>query len=140
MRMRTWRAALGLVLAMSTSAFASDYASEISAYRRAHGLSAVRADGRLGAIALRQAQAMALSGTISHSAAGSFLARRTVAQIPRRGKYRGRIPEFHRDPEAMGRLRRASRQPVAARRKKGRRGFGGQCQIALPDVLGDGDH
>ena len=56
-------------------AVAGDHASQISAYRRAHGLSAVRADSKLDAVALRQAQAMASSGTISHSAAGSFSAR-----------------------------------------------------------------
>ena len=73
MKMRI--AAVGLVLGLSMPAFASDYASQISAYRRAHGLSAVRADSKLSAVALRQAQAMASSGTISHSAAGSFSSR-----------------------------------------------------------------
>ncbi|MEA2884896.1 MAG: hypothetical protein QOH32_4152 [Bradyrhizobium sp.] len=73
-RMKIWFAA-GLVLGLSAPTFASDYASQISAYRRAHGLSAVRADSKLSAVALRQAQAMASSGTISHSAAGSFSSR-----------------------------------------------------------------
>ena len=73
--MKIWIAAVGLVLGISTPAFASDYASQISAYRRAHGLSAVRADSKLDAVALKQAQAMAASGTISHSAAGSFSSR-----------------------------------------------------------------
>jgi uncharacterized protein YkwD len=73
--MKTWFAAVGLLLSISVPAFASDYASQISAYRRAHGLSAVRADGKLSAVALQQAQAMAASGTISHSAAGSFSSR-----------------------------------------------------------------
>jgi uncharacterized protein YkwD len=68
-------AVVGLMLGISVPAFASDYASQISAYRRAHGLSAVRADSKLSAVALRQAQAMAASGTISHSAAGSFSSR-----------------------------------------------------------------
>jgi uncharacterized protein YkwD len=67
--------ATALVLGLSMPAVASDHASQISAYRRAHGLSAVRADSKLDAVALRQAQAMASSGTISHSAAGSFSAR-----------------------------------------------------------------
>jgi uncharacterized protein YkwD len=74
-RMKMWIAAAGLVLGLSMPALASDYASQISAYRRAHGLSAVRADGNLSAVALRQAHAMAASGTISHSAAGSFSSR-----------------------------------------------------------------
>jgi uncharacterized protein YkwD len=73
--MKNWFAALGLVLGMSASAFASDYASQISAYRRAHGLSAVRMDSRLSAVALQQARAMASTGTISHSAGGSFSSR-----------------------------------------------------------------
>jgi uncharacterized protein YkwD len=68
-------AVVGLMLVISVPAFASDYASQISAYRRAHGLSAVRADSKLDAVALQQAQAMAASGTISHSAAGSFSSR-----------------------------------------------------------------
>ena len=73
--MKKWCAALCLVLGLSVPAIASDYASQISAYRRAHGLSPVRADSKLSAVALRQAQAMASSGTISHSAAGSFASR-----------------------------------------------------------------
>jgi uncharacterized protein YkwD len=73
--MKICYAVVGLMLGISAPAFASDYASQISAYRRAHGLSAVRADGKLAAAALRQAQAMAASGTISHSAAGSFSSR-----------------------------------------------------------------
>jgi uncharacterized protein YkwD len=73
MKMRI--AVVGLLLGLSMPACAGDYASQISAYRRAHGLSAVRADSKLDAAALRQAQAMAASGTISHSAAGSFSSR-----------------------------------------------------------------
>ncbi|MEA2822458.1 MAG: hypothetical protein QOJ86_4462 [Bradyrhizobium sp.] len=73
--MKIWGAAVGLVLGFSAPAFASDYASQISAYRRAHGMSAVRADIKLNAVALQQAQAMAASGSISHSAAGSFSSR-----------------------------------------------------------------
>ena len=73
--MKIWLAAVSLVLGFSAPAFASDYAAEISAYRRAHGLSPVRADSRLSAVALKQAQAMAASGSICHSAAGSFSSR-----------------------------------------------------------------
>jgi uncharacterized protein YkwD len=74
-RMKMWIAAVGLVLGLSMPAIAGDYASQISAFRRAHGLSAVRADSKLSAVALKQAQAMAASGTISHTAAGSFSSR-----------------------------------------------------------------
>ena len=73
--MKIRSAVVGVMLGISVPAFAGDYASQISDYRRAHGLSAVRADSKLGAVALRQAQAMAASGTISHSAAGSFSSR-----------------------------------------------------------------
>jgi uncharacterized protein YkwD len=62
-------------LGFAAGAAAGDYASAISAYRRAHGLSAVRSDGRLGAVALKQAQAMASTGTVSHSAGGNFAMR-----------------------------------------------------------------
>jgi uncharacterized protein YkwD len=72
---RIWVAALSLVFGISVPALAGDYASQISAYRRAHGLSPVQADSKLSAVALKQAQAMAASGTISHSAAGSFSSR-----------------------------------------------------------------
>jgi uncharacterized protein YkwD len=74
-RVTIWVATAGVVLAISASALAGDYASQISAYRHAHGLPPVRIDSRLSAVALKQAQAMAASGTISHSAAGSFSSR-----------------------------------------------------------------
>jgi uncharacterized protein YkwD len=67
--------ALCFALAFAASASAADYAGAISAFRRAHGLPAVKLDGRLNAAALKQAQAMAASGSISHSAAGSFSSR-----------------------------------------------------------------
>jgi uncharacterized protein YkwD len=56
-------------------AFADDYAGAISAYRRPHGLSAVKLDTKLNAVALKQAQAMADTGSVSHSAGGSFFSR-----------------------------------------------------------------
>lgn len=67
--------ALAFSLGSAAAAAAGDYASEISAYRRANGLSVVRADGRLAAVALKQAQAMAASGTITHSVGGRFSSR-----------------------------------------------------------------
>jgi uncharacterized protein YkwD len=62
-------------LAFAIQAGAADYAGEISAYRHAHGQTAVKSDGRLDAVALKQARAMASTGTVSHSAAGSFFSR-----------------------------------------------------------------
>jgi uncharacterized protein YkwD len=73
--MKLFLLALWFSLSFAVTARAADYASAISAYRRAHGLSAVRLDSRLSAVALTQARAMALSGTVSHSAGGSFVTR-----------------------------------------------------------------
>ena len=67
--------ALCFSMGFAASAVAADYAGAISAYRRAHGLPAVQLDGRLGAVALKQAQAMAATGTVSHSVGGIFSTR-----------------------------------------------------------------
>jgi len=64
-----------LVLGWVTTANAADYAGAISAYRRAHGMPAVRLDARLNAMALKQAQAMSATGSVSHSAGASFFTR-----------------------------------------------------------------
>jgi uncharacterized protein YkwD len=67
--------ALALSPSFAVTATAADYAGAISAYRRAHGLPAVKSDSRLGAVALKQARAMAATGTVSHSAGGNFAMR-----------------------------------------------------------------
>jgi uncharacterized protein YkwD len=74
-RIKLFLLALWLSPTFAVTATAADYAGAISAYRRAHGLSAVRSDSRLGAVALKQARAMAATGTVSHSAGGYFAAR-----------------------------------------------------------------
>jgi uncharacterized protein YkwD len=67
---------LGVIMAVTaTLAHAEDMAEVISQYRREHGLSAVKTDPQLTAIAERQAQAMAASGIMDHSVAGSFSSR-----------------------------------------------------------------
>ncbi|WGR94360.1 CAP domain-containing protein [Bradyrhizobium sp. ISRA436] len=66
---------LGFVLGLTTAASAADYAGAISAYRRAHGMSRVRLDARLNAMALRQARTMSATGSVNHSAGGSFFSR-----------------------------------------------------------------
>jgi hypothetical protein len=67
---------LGLVLAIvSTLAHAEDMAEMISRYRREHGLSIVKTDPQLTAIAERQAKAMAASGVMDHDVAGPFSSR-----------------------------------------------------------------
>ena len=70
--------ALATVLPLDL-ACADTCASQISAYRRAHGLSAVRADSRLDGLARRQAEAMARTGAVSHTADGDF--RRRVSRV-----------------------------------------------------------
>jgi uncharacterized protein YkwD len=67
---------------------AADYASAISAHRRAHGLPAVRSDSRLAAVALKQARAMASSRTVSHSAAGNFAVRVAPLRKPRAAEFK----------------------------------------------------
>jgi uncharacterized protein YkwD len=72
---------LGVVLAItSTLANAEDMAEMISRYRHAHGLSTVKTDPQLTAIAERQAKAMAASGIMDHSVAGSFTSRMSGAR------------------------------------------------------------
>jgi uncharacterized protein YkwD len=67
--------ALSFSLGCAATAPAADYAGEISAYRRGHGLPAVKMDGRLNEVALKQARAMAATGTVRHSADGEFSSR-----------------------------------------------------------------
>jgi uncharacterized protein YkwD len=76
---------LGLLLT-TTLARAEDVASMISQYRRAHGLSAVRIDAELTAVAERQAQAMAKSGVMDHSVAGAFANRMAGVRVGAAGE------------------------------------------------------
>ena len=72
---------IGVVIAAaSTLAHAENMAEAISSYRRAHGLSTVRTDPQLTAIAERQAKAMAASGIMDHDVAGSFASRMSGAR------------------------------------------------------------
>jgi uncharacterized protein YkwD len=67
---------LAVVMAITaTLAHAEDMAEMISKYRREHGLSTVKTDLQLTAIAERQAKAMAASGIMNHGVAGSFASR-----------------------------------------------------------------
>jgi uncharacterized protein YkwD len=67
---------LAVVIAMTaTLARAEDMAEMISQYRHEHGLSTVKTDPQLTAIAERQAKAMAASGIMDHSVAGPFASR-----------------------------------------------------------------
>jgi uncharacterized protein YkwD len=66
--------AVGMAIA-STLAHAEDMAQMISRYRREHGLSVVKTDPQLTTLAEQQAKAMAASGVMDHSVAGSFASR-----------------------------------------------------------------
>ena len=71
-------ALLWLFLALATGSLparAEDILEMISRYRAEHGLSAVKTDPELTAIAERQAKAMAASGIMDHDVAGSFASR-----------------------------------------------------------------
>ena len=81
--MRSLFVALCLALGCAVTADAADYAGAVSAYRKANGLPAVKLEAKLNAAALKQAQAMAATGSISHSAGGSFSSR--MAPLRRRG-------------------------------------------------------
>ena len=74
MRVVVWLAVCMAVTATLAHA-EDDMAAMISQYRREHGLSAVKTDPQLTAIAERQAQAMAATGIMDHSVAGSFHSR-----------------------------------------------------------------
>ena len=75
---------LGVFMAVTaTLAHADDMAEMISRYRREHGLSTVKTDPELTAIAERQAKAMAASGIMDHSVAGSFSSRISSANANR---------------------------------------------------------
>jgi uncharacterized protein YkwD len=67
----------------ATLAHAEDMAAAVSQYRREHGLSAVKTDPQLTEIAERQAKAMAASGIMDHSVAGSFASRIAPANTGR---------------------------------------------------------
>src|SRR6476646_6549803 len=73
---------LAVIMAITaTLAQADDMAEMISRYRREHGLSTVKTDPQLTAVAERQAKAMAASGIMDHDIAGSFSYRISDAHL-----------------------------------------------------------
>lgn len=68
------------LLAVSVPARGEDFAAMLSQYRRAHGLSEVKLDAQLTAVAERQARAMAARGVMDHNVAGPFGTR--IAGVP----------------------------------------------------------
>jgi len=83
--MRIISMALALLLT-TTLARAEDVASLISQYRKAHGLSAVKIDAELTAVAERQAQAMAKRGVMDHNVAGPFSMRMAGVRVGTAGE------------------------------------------------------
>jgi hypothetical protein len=69
-----WLAVL-LAFAAALAHAAEDMADTISRYRRENGLSSVKTDPQLTAVAERQAKAMAASGMLDHDVAGPFASR-----------------------------------------------------------------
>jgi uncharacterized protein YkwD len=75
-----------VVVITATLAHAEDMAAMISQYRQAHGLSTVKIDPQLTAIAEHQAKAMAASGIMDHNVAGSFNTRMSGVRTGRAGE------------------------------------------------------
>jgi uncharacterized protein YkwD len=100
---------LGAVVAItSTLAHAEDMAEMISRYRHTHGLSTVKTDPQLTAIAERQAKAMAASGIMDHNVAGPFTARIS-------GVRTSMAAENNPRPTSWGLLSPATSRPAARR-------------------------
>jgi hypothetical protein len=78
--MKVFYILVGLIVT-ATLAHAEDMVQMISQYRREHGLSAVKPDLQLTAIAERQAKAMAAAGIMDHNVAGSFASRVSEAHL-----------------------------------------------------------
>jgi hypothetical protein len=68
-------ASAAVILAFAATAALASPESEISAYRKSHGLSAVTVDPALNALAAKQAHAMATSGVMDHSVYAPFAQR-----------------------------------------------------------------
>jgi hypothetical protein len=77
-------------------------------------LPAVKLDGKLNAVALKQAQAMAATGTVSHSAAGGFSSRVAPLRKSPGGEYRRGIFDLRGNAEGVGKFSRPSRELAVA--------------------------
>jgi uncharacterized protein YkwD len=64
-----------VALTLVASPACADPQSEISAYRKCHGLSGVSTDSKLTEVARRQAKAMALRGSLDHNVYAPFQSR-----------------------------------------------------------------
>ena len=102
---------LAVALAMTaTLAHAEDMAEMISQYRREHGLSTVKTDPELTAIAERQAMAMAASGVMDRVVRLPG-GRRASAQSV--GKHCGRHQDLDRDVSGVAELAGPQCEPAA---------------------------
>ena len=84
---------------------------------------------------------MATTGTVSHGAGGNFAMRVAPLRKSRAAENIGAgfltFAEMLKQWEAST---RPPRESLDGRRAPRRRGFGGQSEIALPEILGDGDY
>ena len=117
-----------------------DMAAMISQYRREHGLSAVKTDPQLTAIAERQAQAMAATGIMDHSVAGSFRSRIAGARTGAAAENiavgsKSWAETFRMWQKSPG--HNANLSAIRGRQRRGRRRA--QRADPLEDLLGHGD-
>ena len=73
--MKTTVGLAAVLILLATNLVFADPQSEISAYRRSHGLSAVTIDAKLTALASKQANAMAARGAMDHGVYAPFSTR-----------------------------------------------------------------
>src|SRR5262249_17148289 len=73
--MKTTVGLAAVLILLATNLVFADPQSEISAYRRSHGLSAVTIDAKLTALASKQANAMAARGVMDHGVDAPFSTR-----------------------------------------------------------------
>jgi uncharacterized protein YkwD len=129
-----------IFFSLQTSTMAADYAGQISAYRRAHGLSSVKLESKPNAVALHQARAMASSGTISHTVGGSFSSR--VASLRKSRAAENIAAGFRTFSETLKQWEDSPghREIADGRGAQSRCGISFESGLALSRVRGDGDH
>jgi hypothetical protein len=138
MRVVVWLAVC-MAFAATLAHAEDDMAAMISQYRREHGLSAVKTDPQLTAIAERQAQAMAATGIMDHSVAGSFRSRIAGARTGAAAENIAVGSKTWAETFRMWQKSRPQCEPVAIRGRQ-RRGRGrAQRADPLEDLLGHGD-
>ena len=118
---------------------ATDVVDMISRYRREHGLSTVKTDPKLTAIAERQAKAMAASGIIDHSVAGSFASRISDAHLGMASENIAAGTKTWAETFRIWRTLRTTMRTSCNRGPIALESPSPQRSHPLQDVLGDGD-